>query len=129
LIFYHTPDFTFVCPTEIIEFSNRVEEFRQVNCEVIAVSVDSKYSHLAWTKLPRNQGGLGQINFPILSDITKQISKQYDVLIEEGEDAGVSLRGLFILDEKQRIRHISVNDLSVGRSVDETLRLVQGQKN
>jgi len=125
VIFFYPLDFTFVCPTEITAFSDRVDEFRNINCEVLAISVDSKFSHLAWTNTPRKQGGLGKMKIPLVSDLTKQISKDYGVLLEDGEDAGVSLRGLFILNEKGIIRHISINDLPVGRNVDETLRLVQ----
>ncbi|XP_020613504.1 peroxiredoxin-4-like [Orbicella faveolata] len=113
---------TFVCPTEIIAFSDRVEEFRAINCEVVACSVDSEFSHLAWTNVARKKGGLGQMNIPLLSDITKQISKDYGVLLE---DQGVALRGLFVIDDKGILRQITMNDLPVGRSVDEVLRLVQ----
>lgn len=123
LVFFFYPlDFTFVCPTEIIAFSDRADEFRAINCEVVACSVDSHFSHLAWTERPRNRGGLGRMNIPLLSDITKKISKDYGVLLE---DAGVALRGLFIIDEKGILRQSTINDLPVGRSVDETLRLVQ----
>ena len=113
---------TFVCPTEIIAFSERVNEFKALNTEVVAVSVDSHFSHLAWTNLERKRGGLGDIKFPILSDLTKKVSEDYGVLLP---DAGISLRGLFIIDEKGIVRQITVNDLPVGRSVDETLRLVK----
>ncbi|XP_028404554.1 peroxiredoxin-1-like isoform X3 [Dendronephthya gigantea] len=122
VLFFYPLDFTFVCPTEIIAFSDRAEEFRAINCEVVACSVDSHFCHLAWTSQPRKKGGLGQMDIPILSDITKQISKDYGVLLE---DQGISLRGLFIVDDKGILRQITVNDLPVGRSVDETLRLVQ----
>ncbi|XP_031553906.1 peroxiredoxin-1-like isoform X2 [Actinia tenebrosa] len=122
VLFFYPLDFTFVCPTEIIAFSDRVEEFKAINCEVIACSVDSQYSHLAWTNVPRKKGGIGTINVPILSDLTKQISRDYGVLLEE---QGVALRGLFIIDDKGILRQITVNDLPVGRSVDETLRLIQ----
>jgi len=123
LVFFFYPlDFTFVCPTEIIAFSDRAEEFRAINCEVLACSVDSEFSHLAWTERPRKQGGLGKMNIPLMSDITKQISKDYGVLLE---DEGISLRGLFVISDKGVLRQITVNDLPVGRSVDETLRLVQ----
>ena len=123
LVFFFYPlDFTYVCPTEIIAFSDRVEEFRKINCELLACSVDSVFSHLAWNNQPRNKGGLGKMNIPILSDLTKQISRDYGVLLE---DAGISLRGLFVIDDKGILRQITVNDLPVGRSVDETLRLVQ----
>jgi len=123
LVFFFYPlDFTFVCPTEIIAFSDRADEFKAMGCEVLACSVDSHFSHLAWTDTPRNKGGLGTMKIPILSDLTKQVSRDYGVLLE---DAGISLRGLFIIDDKGILRQITVNDLPVGRSVDETLRLVQ----
>jgi len=122
LVFFFYPlDFTFVCPTEIIAFSDRVKEFQDINCEVVACSVDSQFSHLAWTETPRKKGGLGKMNIPIVADLSKNISKDYGVLLE----AGISLRGLFIIDDKGILRQITVNDLPVGRDVDETLRLVQ----
>lgn len=122
VLFFYPLDFTFVCPTEIIAFSDRVKEFRDKNCDVVACSVDSHFSHLAWTNTPRKQGGLGKMDIPLLSDLTKQISTDYGVLLE---DQGISLRGLFIIDSKGILRQIIVNDLPVGRSVDEVLRLVQ----
>lgn len=123
LVFFFYPlDFTFVCPTEIIAFSDRAAEFRNIGAEVIGASVDSKFSHLAWTKTPRKEGGLGKMKIPLLSDITKSIGRDYGVLLE---DEGVTLRGLFIIDPKGVIRQITINDLPVGRDVDETLRLVQ----
>jgi len=125
VVFFYPLDFTFVCPTEITAFSDRVEEFRKLGCEILAISVDSKYTHLAWTNTPRSEGGLGPMELPLVSDITKQISKDYGVLLEDGPDAGVSLRGLFIINQDGIIRHISINDLPVGRNVDEVLRLVQ----
>lgn len=115
-------DFTFVCPTEIIQFSDRVEEFRKINTEVIAASVDSQFTHLSWIKTPRKDGGLGAINIPLLSDLTHKISKDYGVYLD---DLGHTLRGLFIIDAKGTLRQITMNDLPVGRNVDETLRLVQ----
>ncbi|CAH1243031.1 PRDX1 [Branchiostoma lanceolatum] len=122
VIFFYPLDFTFVCPTEIIAFSDRVEEFKKVGCEVVAVSTDSQFSHLAWTNTPRKQGGLGKMQIPILSDKAMTISKDYGVLME---DEGIAFRGLFIIDDKGTLRQITINDLPVGRSVDETLRLVQ----
>lgn len=123
LVFFFYPlDFTFVCPTELIAFSDRVEEFRAIDCEVLAASTDSHYSHLAWTNTPRKKGGLGSMNIPLLADKTCEIAKTYGVLLEE---EGVAFRGLFIVDDKGILRQITVNDLPVGRSVDETLRLVQ----
>ncbi|CAN7980932.1 unnamed protein product [Ixodes pacificus] len=122
VLFFYPLDFTFVCPTEIIAFSDRADEFRKINTELVAVSVDSHFSHLAWTNTPRKQGGLGKMNIPLLSDFNKQIARDYGVLLE---DAGLALRGLFIIDPKGVVRQITVNDLPVGRSVDETLRLVK----
>ncbi|OZJ04843.1 Peroxiredoxin [Bifiguratus adelaidae] len=122
VFFWYPMDFTFVCPTEIIAFSDRIEEFKALNTAVIAASCDSEYSHLAWVNQPRKQGGLGEMKIPIISDMTKNIARDYGVLIEE---AGVALRGLFIIDPKGIIRQITINDLPVGRSVDETLRLIE----
>eukprot|EP00002_Diphylleia_rotans_P017512 TRINITY_DN33_c0_g2_i1.p1 TRINITY_DN33_c0_g2~~TRINITY_DN33_c0_g2_i1.p1 ORF type:complete len:195 (+),score=28.06 TRINITY_DN33_c0_g2_i1:76-660(+) len=122
VLFFYPLDWTFVCPTEIIAFSERVEEFKKIGCEVAAVSVDSEYSHLAWINTPRKQGGLGPMKIPVLADVTKKISRDYGVLLEE---AGVALRGLFVIDGKGVVRQVTVNDLPVGRSVDETLRLVK----
>lgn len=113
---------TFVCPTEILAFSDRVDEFKKINTEVIACSVDSHFTHLAWTNVPRKEGGLGKIKIPLLSDLTQKISKDYGVYLD---DLGHSLRGLFIIDNFGVLRQITMNDLPVGRSVDETLRLVQ----
>jgi len=122
VLFFYPLDFTFVCPTEIIAFSDRINEFKKLDTEVIGVSVDSHFSHLAWINTPRKQGGLGEMKYPLLADLTKQISKDYGVLLE---DAGIALRGLFIIDPKGIVRQITINDLPVGRSVDETLRLVE----
>lgn len=123
LVFFFYPlDFTFVCPTEIIAFSDRIEEFKDLNTKVVACSVDSQFTHLAWLNTPRNKGGLGHLKIPLLSDITHEISKAYGVYLQ---NLGHSLRGLFIIDTKGILRQITMNDLPVGRSVDETLRLVQ----
>ncbi|UXI19898.1 cell adhesion molecule [Sarcoptes scabiei] len=122
VLFFYPLDFTFVCPTEIIAFNDRLDEFKAIDCEVVAISVDSHFSHLAWCNLPRKQGGLSEVKLTMLSDITKQISRDYGVLLD---DAGVSLRGLFIIDPKGILRQITINDLPVGRSVDETIRLIK----
>lgn len=124
LLFYPL-DHTFVCPTELCAFNDRLGEFRALDCEVVACSVDSKFSHLSWTKIPRTDGGLGKMELPLLADITKSIARSYGVLIEEGDDAGVALRGMFIVDPKGVLRQATINDLPVGRNVDECLRLVQ----
>lgn len=122
VLFFYPLDFTFVCPTEIVAFSDRISEFDALNTQVIGVSTDSQYSHLAWINTPRKQGGLGELRYPLLSDFSKNISASYKVLIE---DAGIALRGLFIIDKDGILRQLSINDLPVGRSVDETLRLVK----
>jgi peroxiredoxin 1 len=122
ILFFYPLDFTFVCPTEIIAFSDRSDEFRALNCEVIACSTDSQFSHLAWINTPRKQGGLGEMKIPLLADTSLKVSRAYGVLNEE---AGIDFRGLFIIDDKGRLRQITLNDLPVGRSVDEILRLVQ----
>ncbi len=122
VLFFYPLDFTFVCPTEITAFSDSYDKFKELNAEVLAVSVDSVFSHLAWTQQERSKGGLGKINFPLLSDITKTISKNYGVLVEEG---GVALRGLFIIDENNVIQHATINNLGVGRNVEEVLRVLE----
>ncbi|XP_061079422.1 peroxiredoxin-like [Conger conger] len=122
VLFFYPLDFTFVCPTEIVAFSDRVDEFRKIGCEVVAASVDSHFSHLAWINQPRNKGGLGPMKIPLLADVQKSISRDYGVL---KEDEGIAYRGLFVIDDKGVLRQITINDLPVGRSVDETLRLVQ----
>jgi len=125
ILLFYPLDFTFVCPTEITAFSDRHKEFEELNSYVAGISVDSKYSHLAWVKTPRHEGGVGALNIPLISDITKEIARSYDVLIEEGNDSGVTLRGLFIINQNGIVRQITINDLPVGRSVDETLRLIR----
>lgn len=122
-LFFYPLDFTFVCPTEIIAFNDRADEFKALNADLIAVSVDSHYSHLAWINTPRNKGGLGlETKIPILSDLKKQIARDYCCLTESND---ISLRASYIIDTKGIIRHITVNDLPVGRSVDETLRIIK----
>jgi alkyl hydroperoxide reductase subunit AhpC len=122
VFFFYPLDFTFVCPTEIIAFSEAADQFRKINTEVIAASTDSHFSHFAWVSQPRKQGGLGDMNIPLLADKTGEIAKAYGVY---KEDEGIAFRGLFIIDDKQNLRQITINDLPVGRSVEETLRLVQ----
>ncbi|HRX84033.1 MAG TPA: peroxiredoxin [Phycisphaerae bacterium] len=122
VLFFYPLDFTFVCPTEIIAFSERVDEFEKLNAKVIGCSVDSHFSHLAWSNTPRKEGGLGEIRYPILSDIKKEVAWNYGVLL----DGGVAARGLFVIDDKGILQAYMVNNLSVGRSVDEALRLIQG---
>ncbi len=121
LLFFYPLDFTFVCPTEIIAFSDRVSEFNALGVEVIGVSVDSHYSHLAWRNLPRTEGGIGQIQYSLVADLNKQIARDYDVLLNDA----VALRGLFLIDKEGIVKHQVVNDLPLGRSVDEALRMVK----
>ena len=118
LVFFFYPlDFTFVCPTEITAYSKRVKEFKELGAEVLGVSVDSEHSHKAWIN-----GDLGKINFPLASDMTKKVSEEYGVLIEE---AGIALRGLFIINPEGVLQYSVVHDLGIGRSVDETLRVLK----
>ncbi|KAA0195758.1 Thioredoxin-dependent peroxide reductase mitochondrial [Fasciolopsis buskii] len=121
LIFFYPADFTFVCPTEIIAFSDRIQEFRSRNCEVLACSTDSHYCHYAWTNIERKKGGLGKMEIPLLADKTMQISRAFGVLDEEEGDA---FRGMFLIDGKGILRQITINDKPVGRSIDEAIRLL-----
>jgi len=120
LLFFYPLDFTFVCPSEILAFDKRLDEFKSRSCEVIGVSVDSHFTHWAWRNTPVEKGGIGKIRYPLVSDLTKKISKDYGVLINDA----VALRGLFIMDKELIVRHILINDLPIGRSVDEALRVL-----
>ena len=120
LVFFYPLDFTFVCPSEILAFNRQVDDFKTKNCAVLGISVDSVYTHLAWKNTPVDQGGIGPIQFPLVSDISKSISEDYGVLLEDG----ISLRGLFLIDKDGVIRHELVNDLPLGRNVDEALRVI-----
>jgi peroxiredoxin 2/4 len=120
VLFFYPLDFTFVCPSEILAFNSKLDEFNAKNCELLAVSVDSQYTHLAWKNTPVNEGGIGQVRFPMIADLDKRISHDYGILLP----AGISLRGLFLLDREGVVRHAVVNDLPLGRNVDEALRMV-----
>ncbi len=120
VLFFYPLDFTFVCPSEIIAFDKRLEEFTSRGINVIAVSIDSQFSHFAWKNTPVNQGGIGQVRFPMVADITKQISRDYDVLFKEG----VALRGSFLIDKDGTVRHAVINDLPLGRNIDEMIRMI-----
>ncbi|MBI4042002.1 MAG: peroxiredoxin [Deltaproteobacteria bacterium] len=122
VLFFYPLDFTFVCPTEITAFSDYVEKFRKLGAEVVGCSVDSHYSHLAWVNTPRVEGGLGELKFPLLSDLTKNIARSYGVLLEQ---AGISLRGLFIINPEGKVQYHLVHDLGVGRNVEEVLRVLE----
>lgn len=120
VVFFYPLDFTFVCPSEILAFDHRYQDFKDRNTEVIAVSVDSQFSHLAWKNTSVNNGGLGQVKFPMVADLTKSIARDYDVLINDA----VALRGTFLIDRDGVVRHQVVNDLPLGRNVDEAIRMV-----
>jgi len=120
LLFFYPLDFTFVCPTELIAFDRKLDEFKKRDTEVIAVSVDSAFSHLAWKSTPLKEGGIGNVQYPIVSDLTKQISRDFGILFNES----IALRGLFLIDKTGIVRHAVINDLPLGRSIDEALRMV-----
>lgn len=122
VLFFYPLDFTFVCPTELHAFQEKLGQFHKLNTEVIGCSVDSHFSHNAWLKTPVSQGGIEGVKYPILADINKTIARDYDVLLP---DAGIALRGTFLIDKEGIVRHQSVNDLPLGRNVDEMLRLVE----
>ena len=121
VLFFYPLDFTFVCPTEITAFSDRYTDFSSKNTEVLGVSVDSKFTHLAWIQTPRNEGGIGDINYPLVSDLKREICQAYNVLNEDGE----ADRGLFIINPNGVIMHSTINKAPVGRNIDETLRILQ----
>lgn len=134
IFFFYPLDFTFVCPTEIIAFQDKIDEFDKRNVAVVGCSVDSKYSHLAWLNTDKNDGGIKGVKFPLISDLSKTISENYDVLAgtyeinEDGEGDfdgdPVAYRGLFLIDKQGVVRHQVVNDLPLGRSIDEAIRMV-----
>ena len=120
-LFFYPLDFTFVCPTELHAFSDKMEEFKKRNCELLACSVDSKFSHAAWLRTPRNQGGIEGVKYPILSDIQKTIARSYGTLFEDG---GIAFRGLFLINKDGVVQHALVNNLPLGRNVDEAVRVL-----
>jgi len=124
VLFFYPLDFTFVCPTEIIAFQKKIAEFEKVGANVVGVSVDSPYTHLAWKNTPRNEGGLGQIDFPLLADLGKQAAGDYEVLLGDG----IAARGVFIIDGEGVLQSYSVNNLGVGRNLNEIIRLIEGFK-
>ncbi len=124
VVFFYPLDFTFVCPSEIIAFSHRYNEFQERGVNVIGISVDSQFSHFAWRETPVEKGGIGRINFPLVADLTKDIARDYDVLLNNA----VALRGSFLIDDKGIVRHAVVNDLPLGRNVDEMLRMIDAQQ-
>ncbi len=120
VLFFYPLDFTFVCPTEIIAFSDSIAQFKERGVEVLGASIDSHFSHLAWRNTPRSEGGIGDIQYPLIADLNKSIAHDYDVLLP----GGIALRGLFLIDQEGIVRHQVINDLPLGRSVDEALRMV-----
>jgi len=121
VLFFYPLDFTFVCPSEILAFNKELAKFKEIKTEVIGVSIDSHFSHWAWRETPVEQGGIGKIGFPLVADLKKTISRDYGVLVNDE----VALRGLFLIDKEGIVRHTVINDLSLGRSVEETLRMVR----
>jgi peroxiredoxin (alkyl hydroperoxide reductase subunit C) len=120
VLFFYPLDFTFVCPSEILAFNRRVEEFNKKDCHLIGISVDSHFTHLAWKQTEIEKGGIGNVQYPLVSDIKKEIARAYGVL----HDEAVALRGLFLIDKEGVVRHAVVNDLPLGRNVDEALRML-----
>jgi len=120
ILFFYPLDFTFVCPSEILAFDKALPAFKAKNCEIIGISIDSQFSHWAWKNTPIKQGGIGNIQYPLVADLDKSISRQYGVLL----DAGIALRGTFLIDRDGVVRHAVVNDLPLGRNTDEALRMV-----
>tara|TARA_R110001592_G_scaffold128543_1_gene340658 strand:+ start:249 stop:791 length:543 start_codon:yes stop_codon:yes gene_type:complete len=120
VLFFYPLDFTFVCPSEIIAFDKKLAEFQSRNCEVVGVSVDSHFSHWAWKNTPVEKGGIGNIQYPLVADLTKQIARDYGVLVNES----IALRGLFLIDKEGVVQHALVNNLPLGRNVDEAIRVL-----
>ncbi|MEI8351030.1 MAG: peroxiredoxin [bacterium] len=120
VLFFYPLDFTFVCPSEILAFNKAVKVFAKKNAQVLGVSVDSHFTHWAWRQTPVNKGGIGEIAFPLVADLNKKIARDYDVLLNDS----VALRGLFLIDQKGIVRHQLVNDLPLGRNVEEAVRLL-----
>lgn len=121
LLFFYPLDFTFVCPTELHAFQDKMDEFKKRNTEVIGVSVDSQHSHLAWLNTPKSEGGIQGIKYPIVADLQKTITRDYDVMVG---NQGIAYRGAFLIDKNGTVRHQTVNDLPLGRNIDEFLRLI-----
>ncbi|NOQ45847.1 MAG: redoxin domain-containing protein [Desulfobulbaceae bacterium] len=120
ILFFYPLDFTFVCPSEIIAFDKALDKFKAKNCEIVGVSIDSQFTHWAWKNTPVDNGGIGNIQYPLVADLDKKISRQYGVLL----DAGIALRGTFLIDKEGVVRHAVVNDLPLGRNIDEALRML-----
>jgi peroxiredoxin (alkyl hydroperoxide reductase subunit C) len=124
-LFFYPLDFTFVCPTELHAFSEKIEEFQKRNCDVLACSIDSKFSHAAWLRTPKTEGGIQGVKYPILADIHKTVARSYGTLFEEG---GVAFRGLFLIDKNQVVQHVTLNNLPLGRNVEEVIRVLDAMQ-
>ncbi|MBI4878353.1 MAG: peroxiredoxin [Planctomycetes bacterium] len=122
VLFFYPLDFTFVCPTEILAFNRRIADFKELGAEVVGVSVDSQFSHVAWKHTPVEKGGIGNVQFPLVADLTKQISRDYGVLLD---GAGIAYRGTFLIDRQGVVKHLVINDLGLGRNIDEELRMLR----
>ena len=120
VLFFYPLDFTFVCPSELLAFHNRIKEFQGRKTQVVGCSVDSQFTHLAWTNTPVEQGGVGKLSYPLVADLSKNVARAYDVLLNEA----VALRGSFLIDEQGVVRHQVVNDLPLGRNIDEMIRMI-----
>ncbi len=120
VLFFYPLDFTFVCPSEIIAFDRRLDEFKKRNCEVVSISIDSQFSHFAWKSTAPKLGGIGNVRFPMVADLTKEIARSYDVLVNDA----IAVRGLFLIDKAGIIQHATINNLSIGRNVDEVIRVL-----
>lgn len=120
VLFFYPADFTFVCPSEIIEFNRKLHKFREKNCEVIGVSTDSEFSHWAWKNTPVEKGGIGNVQYPIVADVRKRITRDFGILFDDA----IALRGTFLIDKDGIVRHAVVNDLPLGRNIDEALRML-----
>ena len=128
VLFFYPLDFTFVCPTEILAFSERTEDLKELDCELLGCSIDSHFVHARWCQTSKKEGGIGEVKMPLIADVSKDVAKKYRCLVKKGDDKGVALRATFIIDDKGVLRHMSYNDLPVGRNVDETVRLVKAFK-
>lgn len=120
VLFFYPLDFTFVCPSELIAFDNRIDKFKERNVQVVGCSVDSHFTHAAWRNTPVDKGGIGQVRYPLVADLTKSIARDYDVLVNDA----VALRGSFLIDKAGIVRHQVVNDLPLGRNINEMLRMI-----
>lgn len=120
MLFFYPLDFTFVCPSEILAFNKKVSEFKERNCELIGVSIDSHFTHLAWKNTEINKGGIGSIDYPLVADLNKTIAREYGVLLNDS----IALRGLFLIDKEGTVKHSTINDLPLGRNVDEAIRVL-----